>query len=382
MKMLHLSDLHIGKRVNDISMIDDQEFILEQVVDLIKEKNIKALLIAGDVFDKQIASIGALELFEKFINKVLEFDIKIFIISGNHDNMDRLAFLSQALRKSNIYISKTFQGFIEKIEFDNKINIFLMPYLYPALIRKYYAGFQITDYNSAIKVLLDGTDLDSDKINILLAHQFVAGLKEPILSQSEQKSVGGVDMVTYEHFKKFDYVALGHLHCPQSVGEKNIRYGGSILKYSFSEINQNKSFTIIDVKDKNNIELEFVKIKFKHELKHYSGYLEEFLSSDFYSKINTNDYIYFTLFDENVIEAKKKLLSIYPNIMQLDFDNSFTRNLNTALSSNIKNDKTIFEHFCSFCKLQTGLELNEHECDIVKETIDEIKLKEQNICAL
>ena len=370
MKILHLADLHIGKKVNDFCMLKEQKFVLEQALELIQKEKIEAILIAGDVFDKPIPTIAALELFDEFLNKLSKSKIKVFIISGNHDNMDRISYLSNLLKNANIYISKPYEGNIEFVELENKTRIYLMPYLYPSLVKKYYTNSEIKTYDDAIRVVLDNIKLDKNYFNILLSHQFVIGQEKSILSQSEQKSVGGIDEVSYKHYEKFDYVALGHLHCPQKCGADKIRYGGSILKYSFSEINQKKNFIVLDIAENKKLSIDFHEIKFIHEMKQYRGLMEEFLSKEFIEKADTNDYIHFILEDEYVLDAKKKLSLVYPNIMLLEFDNSFTRNINTI--ENIENikDKTIYEHFCDFYQKQLNQSLDESKNDIVVNLLD------------
>jgi len=362
MKILHLADLHIGKKVNDFCMLNEQKYVLSQALELIKNENIQAVLIAGDVFDKAVAPIGALEVFDNFLKELNSLSIKVLIISGNHDNMDRLAYLSSLLEQSEIFISKSFNGEIQKVELNKEINVYLIPYLYPALVKKYYPNSQIKNYNEAMKLVVDDIKLDKNKFNIALAHQFVIGAKEMQLSQSEQKSVGGIDEISYKIFEKFDYTALGHLHCPQKCGSENIRYSGSILKYSFSEINQKKSFLVLDIENKK-ITYKNYPIKFLHEMKQYRGFMEDFLNKDFIKKINTTDYIHFILEDEYVLEAKKKLSLVYPNIMLLEFDNSFTRNLNSATCAKT-NNKSTYEHFLDFYKIQTNQDLDENKSKI------------------
>lgn len=378
MKFLHLADLHIGKKVNGFSMIDDQKFVLEQVFDLVVEEKIDSILISGDVFDRSIPNISSLDVFGEFLSKISELKVKIFIISGNHDSQERLSYLSSFLVKSNIFISPNFEGFIKKISLNKDFDIFLMPYLHPSLIKKYFPDDKISSYNEAFEVLLTNTKIDKNKINIILAHQFVAkSYDEIIKSEGEEINVGGLDMINPSLFSDFDYCALGHLHCPQSALGDKVRYGGSILKYSFSEINQKKVFTIVDIKSKNDIKISFKEIKFLHEMKEYKGFIDEFLDEKFYLKINKNDYIKFTLEDESVLDAKKKLNSIYPNIMLLEFDNSLTRNLNSALGCdvnlNFAKNKNIFEHFCDFYELQTGLKLDKTKEKIVLDVVQNLK---------
>lgn len=371
MKILHLADLHLGKKVNDFCMLEEQKFVLKQACNLIKKENIEAVLIAGDVFDRPIPPIGALELFDDFLNKLNKLSKKVFIISGNHDNNERLSYMANLLSKSNIYIAKPYDGTIEKIELSKSINIYLMPYLYPALIKKYNKDVEIKTYNDAIKTVINNIKLSKNKFNILVAHQFIGNSKNVILSQSEEKSVGTIDEISYKLFEKFDYVALGHLHCPQKCTLDKIRYAGSILKYSFSEINQNKNFIILDIDNKNNLNLEFYPIKFLHEMKEYKGYIENFLNKDFYKNINVNDYIHFILQDEYVIDAKKKLSMIYPNIMLLEFDNNYTKNIDSQISDISIKNKNIYEHFCDFYEKQTNIQLDKTKDEIVKNILNE-----------
>lgn len=371
MKILHLADLHLGKKVNDFCMLKEQENVLEQAYKLIKTENIEAILIAGDIFDRPIPPIGALELFDDFLNKLNKLSKKVFIISGNHDNNERLSYMSNLLSNSNIFIAKPYCGKIEKFKLSKNIDIYLMPYIYPVLIKKYYKEADIKTYNDAIKVVVDDIKLNKNKFNILVAHQFVSNSKETILSQSEERSVGTIDEISYKIFEKFDYTALGHLHCPQKCTLDKIRYSGSILKYSFSEINQKKNFVIIDINDNNEMNLSYYPICFLHEMKEYRGYIEDFLNKDFYENIDTNDYIHFILQDEYVLDAKKKLSIIYPNIMLLELDNEFTKNINSQISTASIKDKTIYEHFCDFYEKQTNTQLDKIKDNIVKNTLNE-----------
>ena len=245
-----------------------------------------------------------------------------------------------------------------------------MPYLYPALVKKHFPDKEINSYNSAIKAVVDGIELDESKVNIILSHQFVVGSDKVILSDSEQKSVGGIDEVNYSIYEKFDYTALGHLHCPQKCGSEKVCYAGSILKYSLSEINQNKKFCVLDVKGKNDINYQTFPIKTLHQMKQYRGLLEQFLDKSFYEKIDVEDYIHFVLEDEYVLDAKKKLSMIYPNILFLEFDNSYTRNLSNGFSSDISKDKTMYEHFCDFYKIQMNQEMDDEKDLIVKDLIN------------
>ncbi len=369
MNILHLADLHIGKKVNGFSMLDEQENVLNQAIELVKDEKIDTVMIAGDVFDRDIAPNSALNLFSKFLNDLNDLNTNVLIIPGNHDNSDRLSYLSSVLKKHNIYFAKPFEGEIEKITIDD-INFYLLPYLHIFQIKKYFND--VLDYNDGFKRIIENIKADKNKTNILLAHQFVVGINEPMLTDSEAKNVGGLDNISYEILKDFTYVALGHLHCPQKAGLEYIRYAGSILKYSFSEINQKKRFTILKTTTNNKIEIKFKDIQYKREFQKFRGFIDEFLDEKFYSKINKDDYMMFTLLDESVIDAKKKLSLIYPNIMILEFDNAFTRNMDNVSGFKIAKDKSIFEHFSDFYSFQMGREISNDEAEIVSDIISTI----------
>ena len=367
MKFLHLGDLHIGKKVNTFNMIEEQKYVLTQIIDIIKEKNIDGILIAGDIFDRSVPSSEALEVFNDFLDKINGLKTKTYIISGNHDGADRLSFLSSFLKKSDIFISKPFNGILESFDFNENTKIYLMPYLYPAIIRNFYPNEEIKNYNDAIKLVINKTIIDKTKINILLAHQFVIGKNMPIISDSEQKSVGTIESIEYNIFEKFDYTALGHLHCPQKVGVDKIRYSGSLYKYSFSELNQKKCATIIEFNEKK-LNIDFIPLKFKNDLAQYKGKLEDFLKPEFYENINKNDYMHFILTDEYAPDAKKRLALHFPNIMILEFDNTYTKNNSVDINIELAKNKTIQEHFCDFYLEQTSNKIDE----IKREMVDKI----------
>ena len=368
MKILHLADLHLGRKINDFSLIDDQIFVLNQAIELVLKDKIKIVFISGDIFDRAVPSSEALELFGDFLLNLSNAHIKCYIISGNHDNIERLSYLSDLVKNSNIFISKIFSGSLEKYPLNENIDLYLMPYLYLAQIRKFYPDIKISDYNGAIKALIDDINIDKNKINIILAHQFVIS-DNIILSDSEQHSVGGIDAVSPNVFEKFDYVALGHLHCPQKVLSDKIRYGGSILKYSFNEVNQKKLFTVLDIDKNGKISFEFHEIEFLHDLKIYKGFIQDFLKEDFYLNINKDDYIQFVLFDDYVTDAKKKLSAIFPNILFLGFDNKFTKAINSPPSAFIGEDKNISEHFFDFYKLQCDEDIDDEKRKILSDIL-------------
>ena len=368
MKLLHLSDLHLGKKVNDISMLTNQEYVLNQALELVSKEDIQTVLIAGDIFDKPVANIEAIRLFNNFLKSLNAQNKEVLIISGNHDNIDRLTYLSD-LVSPNIVFAKNFENEVQKVELSEDTDIYLLPYLTTAQVKKYNSNDKKSSYQEGFKQIIDDIELDKNKVNILVAHQFVINSNaEAILSDSEEKSVGTIDSINCEIFKDFGYVALGHLHCAQKVAD-NAYYSGSILKYSLSEINQKKKFNVVEIKDKK-VSTKFFDIQFLNDIKEYKGYFEEFIDPEFYKKINTNDFIHFVLYDENLLDAKKELSRIYPNIIMLEFDNSFTKNLSQNFNFKLNKNKNIEEHFEDFYKMQIDKDLTKSEKEIVKDVLN------------
>lgn len=374
MKILHLADLHIGKKLNGLSMSDSQKYVLKQAIDLVFKQNIQSVLIAGDIFDKPIPSVEALNLFSWFLQELAKFKVKIYIVTGNHDSIERLSFLSSFLKKSNIFIASEFSGQIESFSLNCDVEIFLLPYIIPYSVKKFFPNEKIQNTNDAFNLIIKNCKLNKDKINILLCHQFVfAKNSKLILNENEIKSVGLTDGIDYKIFKKFDYCALGHLHCAQKVASDTIRYSGSVLKYSFSEIHHKKVFNVINIEDKNNIKTEFYPILPLFEMKEYKGYIDEFLSEEFYSKINKNDYIKFVLLDEYVLDAKKKLSFIYPNIVMIEFENVFNKQNSFEFRTDFDKQKSMFEHFLDFFEIQTNIKPDSSKEKIIKEIVKLVK---------
>lgn len=358
MKFMHLGDLHIGKRVNEFPMLNDQREILKQVIELSISEKIDGLFLAGDIYDKTIPSIDAIELFEEFICKLAELKIPTYIVSGNHDSSERLSTFSKLISLSGIHFSKNYNGEINPILQDN-IAIWLLPFIRPADVRRFFPDTEIGSYQDAVENVIKSLNIDKSKINILIAHQFVtANGKNPEISDSETSSLGTLDNIDYRIFNDFDYVALGHIHKPQSMGRKEVRYCGSPLKYSFSEVNQNKSITIIEVENKK-IDIKTIPFKPVHAMKEIRGELNNLL------KMGKDDsYMHITLTDTNVIDAKNKLETVFPNIMKLDFEEYYTT-LGDKRDFKTLKEKSTFEHFADFFEKQTKEKLTEEEKDIV-----------------
>ena len=237
MRFIHLSDLHIGKRVNEFPMLEDQEFILTKILNIIDEQKPDGVIIAGDVYDKSVPSAEAVELFDDFLVRLSKRDMKVFVISGNHDSAERIAFGGRLMDKSGIYMSPVYNGKIEPVALSDEfgdVNIYMLPFVKPSNVRRFFPESEITSYTDAVKVAIDSMNIDTAKRNILITHQFVTGATR---TESEDVSVGGTDNVDVSVFDSFDYVALGHIHRSQKCGSEYIRYSGTPLKYSFSEAN-------------------------------------------------------------------------------------------------------------------------------------------------
>ena len=328
MKIVHLSDLHLGKLVNGINMLDDQKYIFERILDALKSERPDALIIAGDVYDRSIPSAEAVTFFDEFLNKVtdLEKSPKMFIISGNHDSSERLAFGNRLIAKTGVHLSPVFDGNITPIVMKDEfgeVAFYMLPFIKPADARNAYPDEKIETYTDALKAAIGHLQRDDSRRNVLIAHQFVTGAER---SESEDVVIGGLDNVDASVFCGFDYVALGHLHRPQAVpGNENIRYCGTPLKYSISEENDQKSILIVEMAEKGTVNYRTIPLIPLHDIRTIRGKYNELASRENYIGTNTDDYIHVVLTDEeDVIDAMGRLRTIYPNIMKLDYDNKRT----------------------------------------------------------
>ena len=374
MKIIHLADLHIGKRVNEFSMIDDQKYILNQILEIIDKEKPDAVIIAGDVYDKQVPSIEAVELLDSFISDISKRKTTTFIISGNHDSAERLAFGSSLMAMGKIYISPVYNGKISKYTLKDDFgsaNFYLLPFVKPSHVKRFFPDEKIESYTDAIKVVIDNLKLDTSEINILIAHQFVTGASR---TESEEISVGGLDNVDASVFEDFDYVALGHIHRPQKIGTERIRYCGTPLKYSFSEVNDTKSVSIIEINSKEDFNLRMIPLIPKRDMRKIRGTYEELITKTSYESTNTDDYIHVTLTDEfNVVDAIQKLRVIYKNIMKLEYDNIRTRESRKInLDNMVIENKNPLEIFSEFYKLQNNKEMNDEQKEIIKKIMEEV----------
>lgn len=371
MKFLHLSDLHIGKRVNEFSMIEDQTYILEQILTIVDEKSPDAVIIAGDVYDKSMPTIEGVTLFNDFLSKLYQRNLSIFIVSGNHDSAERLNFGNQILKDSRVYIGGTFDGTLSKVLLEDSygpVNVYLLPFIKPANVSVYYDG--VENYHDAVFTVIDKSEIDIKTRNVLVAHQFVtSGGVSPERSDSEQISVGGLDNVDVTAFTSFDYVALGHIHRAQKIGRDMIRYAGSPLKYSFSEANHNKSVTLVTMNSKDDLSHELLPLSPLRDMRIIKGPIEKLIDPEYYSQANTNDYIHATITnEEEIYDAIGQLRRVYPNIMKLEFDNSKTRKNDEAkTSAQAIANKNPLELFEEFYENQNNVPMTEDQRNIMKD---------------
>ncbi len=321
MKILHLSDLHLGKRLNSFSLLEDQEYILTKILQIIDDEQPQAVMIAGDVYDKSVPSAEAVQLFDWFLNALAKRKLQVMIISGNHDSPERLSFGGKLMEQAGIHVSPVYDGRVKSVRLNDEygeICFHLLPFLKPVHVRRYFEKETIESYTDALRTVIEGMKIDSSERNILLCHQFVTGAQT---CESEEIFVGGTENVDASVFVDFDYVALGHIHGPQNVGSNRIRYCGTPLKYSFSEETHLKSVTVVELKRKGELQLHTVPLIPKRELRSLRGPFEALLDSG----KSTEDYIHAILTDEeDVPEAMNKLRVIYPNIMHLSYDNTRT----------------------------------------------------------
>ncbi len=374
MRFLHLADLHIGKRVNGFSMIEDQKFVFEQVYDVIENENIDGIIMAGDIYDKPVPSAEAVKLFDEMLTRLVSINLPIFVISGNHDSAERIGFGSDILSAAKVYMSRVYNGNLQKIELEDdygKINVYLLPFIKPATVKNIYKEAEIKDYDDALEYVLSQEKIDKTKRNVIVSHQFVTGA---LRSESEEVSVGGLDNVSVENYEAFDYVALGHIHRAQQMGRESARYAGTLLKYSFSEEKHNKSMTIVDLKEKGNIEIKEIPVKPLHDLKTIKGKFSKITSEEFYKELKKEDYYRAVLTDEDdILNAIGKLKSIYPNLMSMEYDNTRTRSYSVVDNVETGETKSPLDYFEEFFEKQNGRKMSEKQRNYLLEILGEAR---------
>lgn len=381
MKFIHLSDLHLGKRVNDFSMIEDQRYILECILGIIEEEKPQAVLIAGDVYDKPVPPAEAVRLFDDFISSLSETDAEVFIISGNHDSAERLSFGSQIMDRQGIHFAGGYDGNTRCFSLDDeygRVNFYMLPFIKPVHVRQAFIDDEkasgITTFSDAIGYAIDKMAVDVEERNVLIAHQFCTGA---FRSESEEISVGGLDNVDTCVFKPFDYTALGHLHGPQPAGTDRIRYCGSPLKYSFSEADQIKSVTVVELGKKENgfcnFRLKTPELVPAKDMKVLKGEFNKLTNINYYKNIDKEDYLRIILTDEeDVIGALGSLRAIYPNIMRLEYDNTRTRAAAIVPDAEGNDGRTPLEIFGSLYEVQNGKSMDEEQYGLISSLIEKV----------
>ena len=376
MKLFHLSDLHIGKRVNEFSMIEDQKYILKRILDLAEEEKPDGIILAGDIYDKQIPSAEAVQVFDEFITRLAGRAIPVFIISGNHDSAERLAFGGRLLNSRGIYLSPVYDGSVTKIPLKDQYGtvwIHLLPFIRPSTVRHVFENEAdlVTDVQTAAETVIRHMEIDLKDRNILVAHQFVTGASR---CESEDVQVGGLDNIDAAVFTPFDYTALGHIHSPQNVGTDRVRYCGTPLKYSFSEVDQEKSITVVELEKKGTVRTSLLPLKPLRDMRKLRGTYLELTDRSFYRDMNREDYIQVTLTDEDdVPDGLQKLRVIYPNIMQLLYDNQRTKTTQEVDAAQAVEKKTEMELFYEFYELQNNQPMKQQQKDFAEQLIREIK---------
>ena len=334
MRFNHTSDLHLGKRVNEFPMLEDQIYILKEILRIVEEEKAGAVVIAGDVYDKPVPPAEAVQVFDSFLTELAGHQIPVFVISGNHDSQERIAFGNRLMRGRQVYMAPVYDGFVEPVELKDEYGslfVYMLPFIKPAMVRKCWPEEEIPDFDAALRCAVghivkgDGgqAPLDPSARNVIVADQFVAGAS---CCDSEELSIGGLDSVSADIFREFDYVALGHLHGPQKIGRDTMRYSGTPLKYSFSEAGHRKSVAVVDMLEKGKVQVRLRELTPLRDLREIRGTYEELTRLDSYRGTRVDDYLRITLTDEeDILDALGKLRSIYPNIMKLDYDNRRTR---------------------------------------------------------
>ncbi len=396
MKLIHISDLHLGKRLNEFSMLEDQRYILEQIVKICVEEHADALLLAGDIYDRPIPPAEAVTMLDWFLNALASQKIQVCAVSGNHDSAERIAFGAELMKQSGVHVSSVYDGSIQKVTLTDEFGevlIYLLPFVRPSTVRHALGQEEIQTYQDAVLAAVQRMKIDPSKRNVLVAHQFVTGAGR---CDSEDIMVGGVDNVDASIFEAFDYTALGHIHSPQNVGkwkdvaseaanqmvrkalsEKTanvVRYCGTPLKYSVSETGQEKSVTVIEMEKKGNMGIHTIPLIPKHDVRMIHGSYMEVTARSFYQRTNMEDYVQITLTDEEDIpDGMQKLRTIYPNLLSLTYDNQRTRTQQAIEPQKTIQKKTEKELFEELYEKQNNQPMSEEQQQFVEELFARLK---------
>ena len=373
MKLFHLSDLHLGKRLNEFSMIEDQRYILKEILTFVNKEKPDGVLVAGDVYDRNIPSEDAVKLWDEFLISLAQKKVPVFAISGNHDSAIRFSDHCELVDAAGIHLSPAYDGDVKCYKLEDSgvaVNIYMLPFIKPAIVRSIFPDEEINDYTDACRIAIKNMNIDKSEINILLAHQFVTGAER---CESEEIVVGGLDNVDSEVFDDFDYVALGHIHGKQKIGRDTVRYCGTPLKYSFSEKEHRKSITVVNIDKEGKIQIEEIDLIPKRDLREIRGTYAELTAKKNYENTNTDDYIHAVLTDENdIMDAMAKLRVIYPYLMKLSYDNKRTREHRDVSQAENIEKKTPIELFEEFYEKQNNTAMSSEQRDFVIDCIESI----------
>lgn len=370
MKLLHLGDLHIGKRIGNLSLIEDQKYILNEILNVIDEKEIEVVMIAGDVYDRSIPSEEAVNLLDDFLVSLSQRKLKVLISAGNHDSVERLSFGSRLIESSGIYISPEYDGNIRKVSLEDQygiIDFYLLPFLKPAYVRHVYPDEEIETVNDAVRVAVNKLDIDKSHRNIILSHQYVTGAKSD--GSEDELSLGGTNAVEASVYDGFDYVALGHVHRPQNVLGGRIRYCGSPMKFSFDEEKQNKGLTVVDIGEE--IKTEVLPLKAKRDFVIVKGRYSELIKGNVYCE--DEDFVHIVLSDEDDIpNAFNNLSVVYRNLISLEYDNRRTRNSTVSDGGDIDMSLSPYELIEEFYHARNDADMNEEQKNYIRTLIPEV----------
>lgn len=351
MKFLHLSDLHLGKQMNDVSLLEDQEaMLMHQIVPIAQKEHVDAVLIAGDIYQRSTPQAEAVALFDRFVSELAAMGKKVFVISGNHDSAQRISYFSVLVKPSGVYMTEAFEGQMQSVTLSDaygELVIWMLPFLRPQQVKRFLPEEKIVTYQDAMQAVLRQTPIDKKKRNILMCHQFITGAAT---SDSEDRSIGGLEQIDAALFDAFDYVALGHIHRPQKIRRQTLRYAGSPLKYSFSEADFDKSVPVIDMQEKGYIDVHTVALKPLHDVRRVEGMLDELMNMPY-----SEDYVWATVRDENVPpDARVMLTGVFPNMLKFSIVNSKTKTDVDVMATQSMENKSIVELFVDFYRLQNN----------------------------
>lgn len=373
MKFIHLSDLHLGKRLNEFSLIEDQEYILNKIIDVIDDEKPDAVIIAGDIYDKPVPSAESVRLFDDFLCSLASRKLQVFVISGNHDSAERIAFGARLMDKSGIHMAPVYDGNVAPVSLEDEygtVDVYMLPFVKPAGVRRFFEDEEILSYNDAMRVCVQSMNVDGSRRNVLVTHQFVTGAMR---SDSEDISVGGADNVDAAVFADFDYTALGHIHRPQNAGADNIRYCGTPLKYSFSECSHEKSVTVVELASAGEVTVRTAALVPLHDMREIRGTYMELTDRKNYAGTAVDDYLHVMLTDEEDIpDAIGRLRAVYPNIMKLDYDNKRTRSSSCVEAAEAVETKSPMELFAEFYEKQNNAAMSDEQRNFCEKLISDV----------